>query len=183
MAYFLLSVPQITRRAPRCCFSQPERFDLEEYLRWLGQQDSSSCLGATALDVVGDARATLERSLPVVPLIRALGYAAALVAQDGLEELVVPWDSFDVLFVGGTTEWKLSAAARELVAESKRRGKWVHMGRVNSAQRLLYAQRIGCDSVDGTYLAFTGSQGFAQVREWLAQCEAAAAQRDLFEAA
>ena len=30
------------------------------------------------------------------------------------------------------------------------RGKWVHMGRVNSTRRIRYAASIGCDSVDGT---------------------------------
>ena len=83
----------------------------------------------------GDAAATLTRSAPFLPAIRALGYPAALVAQDGLEDLDVPWDDFDVLFIGGSTEWKLGPHARALAAEAKARGKGVHMGRVNSQRR------------------------------------------------
>jgi hypothetical protein len=42
----------------------------------------------------------------------------------------VPWDAFDVLFLGGTTDWKLGPAAADLTAEARRRGLVVHMGRV-----------------------------------------------------
>jgi hypothetical protein len=63
-----------------------------EWIAWLASRkaDRSSCLFATAPDVVGDAVATLARSGPWLPRIRTLGYPAALVAQDGLEELAPP---------------------------------------------------------------------------------------------
>ena len=88
-----------------------------EWWAWLvgHASDSVTCAFATAPDVVGDAEATLAESLPWPPRIRALGYLAALVAQDGLEHSTVPWEEFDVLFLGGTTEWKLGPAARALV--------------------------------------------------------------------
>jgi hypothetical protein len=44
--------------------------------------------------------------------------------------------------------------AHRLGAETKRRGKWLHMGRVNSARRFAIAELMGCDSVDGTYLTY-----------------------------
>ena len=138
------------------CFSTGYPGD-DKWLAWLGTytaEERSRCLFATAPDVVGDAAATIARSAPWLPAIRALGYPAAFVAQDGLEDLDVPWDSFDVLFIGGSTEWKLGPAARVLVAQAKARGKWIHMGRVNSALRLRYADAIGCDSADGTFIAF-----------------------------
>jgi hypothetical protein len=56
--------------------------------------------------------------------------------------------------IGGSTSWKLGPAAASLAAQARRLGKWVHMGRVNSLKRLRYAASIGCDSADGTYLAF-----------------------------
>lgn len=147
--------------------SKGERaFDLSKYLGWLMRGDRSSNLGVTAPDKVGDAVETLKRSIPVLPMIRELGYKAALVAQDGLEDLTVPWDLFDVLFIGGSTEWKLGAAAAGLVAEAKRRGKWVHMGRVNSYKRYKYAAGIGCDSVDGTFLAFAPTANLARLVTW-----------------
>lgn len=138
------------------------------WLAWLERNAyaAADCLFATAPDVVGNAAATLDRSLPFLPRIRALGYPAALVAQDGLEDLEVPWDEFDVLFIGGSTEWKLGAAARALTKEAKARGKWVHMGRVNSEKRYRYAHEIGCDSVDGTYLTFGPDTNLPKLLSW-----------------
>lgn len=71
------------------------------------------------------------------------GLPVAFAAQNGLEDMDVPWCSFDVLFLGGDDAWKLGPAARELVAEAKQRHKKVHMGRVNSLKRLWYAEKIG----------------------------------------
>jgi hypothetical protein len=140
------------------------------YLAWLERNaaDASTCLFAVAPDVVGDAAATLTRSAPFLPRIRALGYPAALAAQDGLEALAVPWDDLDVLFIGGTTGWKLGHAAARLAREAKERGKWVHMGRVNSRRRLRYASVIGCDSADGTYLAFGPDVNLPRLLDWTA---------------
>jgi hypothetical protein len=145
----------VTWCADNGCFGKGYPGD-EKWLAWLERNAyaSADCLFATAPDVVGDAAATLARSAPFLPRIRALGYPAALVAQDGLEHLQTPWSEFDVLFIGGSTEWKLGPAARTLIKEAKARGKWVHMGRVNSERRYRYAHYIGCDSVDGTYLTF-----------------------------
>ncbi len=76
----------------------------------------------------------------------------ALVGQDGMESC--DWDYWlgyaDCFFIGGSTQWKLSRAAADLAAEAKRRGLWVHMGRVNSARRVDHAVQIGCDSIDGS---------------------------------
>lgn len=127
----------------------------EAWLAWLGvlSEYSPTCAFATAPDVVGDAQATLQRSTPWLPRIRALGYPAALVAQDGLTPATTPWADIDALFIGGTTEWKLGPEARTLTTEAKARGLHVHMGRVNTARRYRYAAAIGCDSADGTTLA------------------------------
>jgi hypothetical protein len=131
--------------------------------------DRTRCLFAVAPDVLCDAAATLRRigMSRMFDWIRYLNFPVALVAQNGLEDLTVPWDDFDVLFVGGDTEWKLGPAARALVAEAKARGKWVHMGRVNSLRRLRYAAAIGCDSADGTYLAFGPDVNLPTVQGWL----------------
>lgn len=137
-----------------------------KYLAWLERMAPyrDRCLFATAPDVVGDARATLALSEPMFPRIRALGYPVALVAQDGLEYETVPWDSFDALFVGGSTEWKLWRS-EVLIRHAKERGKWVHMGRVNSQRRLELAASFGCDSADGTVLKHDPGRG---IRKWVA---------------
>lgn len=129
---------------------------------------ADTCLFAVAPDVVGDAWRTHIKSLPWLPKIRALGYPVAYVAQDGIDKHpMMPWDDFDVLFIGGTTEFKLGPVAREYAAEAKRRGKHVHMGRVNSRRRLEYARAIGCDSADGTFLTFGPKTNLPRLLAWL----------------
>lgn len=139
------------------------------WLRWLDDAGLARerCVFATAPDVVGDAEATLTRSRPFLPTIRDLGYNPALVAQDGIENLAIPWDEFDCLFIGGTTDWKLSQHVRRVTAAARSREKWVHMGRVNSLRRVRYARDIGCDSVDGTFLAFGPERRLPELLGWL----------------
>lgn len=149
------------------CYS--DKWDEAKWWQFLldNAHEADSCLFAVAPDVVGDAAATLAKSAPWLPKIRALGYPVAFVAQDGLELLPIPWDDFDVIFIGGTTEWKLSSHARDIAAEAKRRGMWVHMGRVNSERRFRYASAIGCDSVDGTFLTFGPDVNLPRLLRWL----------------
>lgn len=160
---------ETTWAADNGCFSNPQAFNLERYLAWLSERSqwAGRCLFATAPDVVGDAAATLERSLPALPQIRELGFRAAFVAQDGLEHLTVPWETFDCLFVGGSTAWKLSEAAYQLQHEARRRERWTHMGRVNSWRRLRAAAVSGFDSADGTYLAFGPDCNLPKLEGWL----------------
>lgn len=141
------------------------------WLTWLSDLDPSGCLFATLPDVVGDYAATFERSCSYVAKVRALGFPVAFVAQDGLEADRYIWRSMlagaDAIFLGGSTEWKLSPAAAELTAEAKARGLWVHMGRVNSYKRLAYASAIGCDSADGTFVGFAPAENARRMLGWL----------------
>src|SRR5262245_28444680 len=131
------------------CFAKGDAFRLDRFYAWLETLPRSRLLWAVAPDVYPDAAATLRRSGPILVELRRRGFKTAYVAQDGAEETAIPWDDLDALFLGGTTGWKLGRAARELVAEARRRGKWAHMGRVNSEARYRYAAMIGCDSADG----------------------------------
>lgn len=152
------------------CFAQGDTFDLDGYIARLDSWPAEyrrRCLFATAPDVVGDAKATLARSRPVLPVLRAMGYRAAFVAQDGLEALPVPWDEFDALFIGGTTPWKLSAHAAVLLAQADARGKWTHVGRVNSFRRLKAFGTCGVDSADGTYAAFGPDINTPKLLAWV----------------
>lgn len=112
------------------------------------------CKFVTAPDVVGDAKATLELFETWYDDLNALLQPIALVAQDGLELYKVPWKRIDALFIGGTDKFKLGLNARALIVEARKRGKWVHMGRVNSRIRTRYARIIGCDSIDGTQFSW-----------------------------
>ena len=149
------------------CFVQSEKYSDEGYLNWLNKLDRKSCLFATAPDVVGDAEKTRERSYPMLPKIRSLGFKAAFVIQDGETPDHILWDELDAIFVGGSTSWKLGPEAADIVSEAKKRNKWVHMGRVNSFKRMRLAAAIGCDSVDGTHVAFAPDKNREEVKQWI----------------
>lgn len=143
------------------------KFDHQRWLNKLTRLEpyQSDCLFVVAPDVVGDAAATWERSKPYLPLIRSLGYPAALAAQDGMSDPY--WELFDCLFVGGTDNFKLSESTYELVREAKRRRKWTHMGRVNGWDRIKAASIGGYDSADGTKIAFGPAVNLPYVLRWL----------------
>lgn len=103
-------------------------------------------------DVVGDAKRTYELFKKWMPIIKGYNLPVAMVIQNGQEWIGMPgtWDNVDAIFIGGDDEFKLGQWVRYFVGKSKEKGKWVHMGRVNSLKRLMYARDIGCDSVDGT---------------------------------
>ena len=161
------------------CFAVARKGATFNEVAWRGWMRSlrvhrATCLFMVAPDVlhwvagkpIGDAVATLARSAPIMPMIRALGYKAALVAQDGLEDIDPSWwDDIrpDALFIGGSDMFKLSWAAMALVREAKSRNIWCHMGRVNSRERLAKARAMGCDSADGTHLAFEPTVHLAKI--------------------
>lgn len=99
----------------------------------------AGCMWVAVPDVVANAAATLDLFETWQPRIAARGLPVALVLQDGQENLPVPWDRIDAVFVGGSTAWKLGDHARQVVAEAKARGKLAHLGRVNCRRRLLLA--------------------------------------------
>jgi hypothetical protein len=162
--------PGVAWCADNACYTGRYPGD-EAYLAWLARHRAHAglCGFATAPDVPADAPATLARAAPMLPRIQQLGYPAALVAQDGLEQLPIPWHSFDVLFLGGTTTWKLSPAAAGLAARARAHGLAVHMGRVNSLRRLRHAAAIGCTSADGTFLAYGPDRNLPTLLSWLDQ--------------
>lgn len=123
---------------------------LRRYQPYQASQGYQACRFVTAPDVVANAAETMDLFRDWEPAIHAWGYPVAFVGQDGLSLSDVPWQSCEAVFLGGSTAWKLGRVARDLAAYGQARGKWVHMGRVNSKRRLAYAARIGCDSVDGT---------------------------------
>jgi hypothetical protein len=125
-------------------------------------------LWVAAPDTVGNAESTLFKFEYWQPRLAAGGLPIAFVGQDGLESLEPPWDRFECLFLGGSTAWKLSSAAWDLAAEAKRRGKLVHIGRVNSLRRMRVAQIFGCDSIDGSSASMFGDKYIHKYLRWLA---------------
>lgn len=125
--------------------------------------------GEPEMYCVGDALATLELANAWAKFVRWLGFRPALVAGDGMEHLIdeIPWDDIDAVFLGGSTDWKLGEGAAMVTKEAKARGKAVHMGRVSSGKRMAIANRFGCDTADGTYLANGPVVNLPNVLEWI----------------
>lgn len=108
------------------------------------------CRFVVAPDVVAHSWWTVALFWQWLPSIAATGQTPAFVIQDGQDAAEVPWDEIGALFVGGTTAYKLGPDAERLGREAKRRGLWLHIGRVNSRKRYDYARAVGADSIDGT---------------------------------
>ncbi|QOX80844.1 hypothetical protein FY034_17625 (plasmid) [Trichlorobacter lovleyi] len=110
-------------------------------------------------DFVGNARISSKLFDIWAPEIIDRGLPAAYVLQDGQGGVCVPWGDISALFIGGSTAFKSCDHVRYLVKKANRKGIWVHMGRVNSYQRLQVAMDMGVDSVDGS-----GYSRFAELK-------------------
>lgn len=101
------------------------------------------------------------------------------VLQDGAETVGVPWDAIDALFIGGSTDFKLGAAAAEYARVAHGLGKWVHWGRVNTNKRIDHITGTGaCDSFDGSKWARWRK---AHLDNGLAKCVDVAVRPTLFD--
>ena len=139
--------------ADNACFSN--KWKETTWLSWLKSKDKpADALFATVPDVVADHESTLKLWNKHWQSVAELQFKPAYVIQNGAVTKDVPFHQAKAIFIGGTTDWKLSIAAQKIVVEAKKLNLWVHMGRVNSVRRLQIAQEWGCDSVDGTYVAF-----------------------------
>ena len=130
------------------------KFELKGFLSLLKKHEPRKdlCRFVAAPDVVGSARRTLECFKVWQP--RLSTWPVAFVCQDGpREDLEVPWENCAAVFIGGSTEWKNSKCAADIVRASKIIGKWCHIGRVNTPGRYEKFKDMGADSCDGTGLA------------------------------
>lgn len=128
-------------------------FDKKAFLKLLERESErkSQCKFLAVPDVVGSARRTLEVFDNWYPKLES--WSLALVAQDGQEDLPIPWDYIQAIFIGGSTEWKLSHCAQNIIKTAQLLGKWVHVGRVNSPKRFERFEALKVDSIDGTGLS------------------------------
>ena len=131
------------------------RFEAKRFCAMLLKHEprKALCRWVAVPDVVGDARRTLEVFRYWSKQPELSGWPLAYVCQDGQEHLPIPWSAVDAVFIGGSTEWKLSNHAAACVKAGKAMGKWVHIGRVNTPSRYDYFAKMGADSCDGTGLA------------------------------
>lgn len=125
-------------------------FDARGFVSLLKREECRRglCRFVAVPDVVGSAIRTLEVFEHWAPIMQE--WPLALVAQDGQENLPIPWDRIAAIFIGGSTEWKMGPHAAACIKACKAIGKWCHVGRVNTPGRFEYFDALGADSIDGT---------------------------------
>ncbi len=148
-------------------------FEEKSFLSLLQREEHHKvrCLFVAAPDVVGSARRTLEcfegwRG-------RLATWPTALVIQDGQQDLPIPWNDIAAVFIGGTTQFKISDHASHCIKAAKILGKWAHVGRVNDPARFEHFEELGADSIDGT-----GLSRYSHMREAISKRDA---QQRIFE--
>ena len=127
------------------------RLDAPAYKRMVGAiAGLPRLLWVACPDVVASHRRTMRRWRRWYPYLAHKRVPVAFVAQNGCTPGSIPWGQAAAIFVGGDTAWKIGPEAAAIVLEAKRRGVWVHIGRVNSAVRERHFIRLGADSFDGS---------------------------------
>jgi hypothetical protein len=134
-----------------------DKFDPERWRRTLDHAAlwPDRCLFAVVpdrfdpADLPGNHPATLDLWPRWVAEVTDRGLPTAFVCQNGSTPDDVPQEA-EAVFIGGDTAWKLSRWAWAQVAAGQARGRWAHVGRVNTAVRFGSARIFGADSADGT---------------------------------
>ena len=153
------------------CF---KNFDERSWLRLVAEAETDRPVFVTLPDIVGDARRTKELfdvfkyKVGEVPL--------GLVLQDGIANVDIDWQQVAAVFIGGSDNFKIAPEAFAAAKTAKMLGKWVHVGRVNTAARVANWMGIA-DSIDGS-----GISRFDQMLEdVLKAITQAGKQTDLFD--
>jgi hypothetical protein len=150
--------------------------DLDAFERMVEQLAGlPGCRFVAVPDVVGDAWLTLRAYWEEYAwLVWRWQLPPAYVLQDGIEDVGdVPWGSCAAVFLGGSDTFRRSELVRAICAHANERGRWLHIGRVNSQTALRWAASLGADSVDGTGWAIWRN---ANLPRGLAAAQAATAQ-------
>ena len=133
-------------------------FNPDVFFPWLEKMQPyrDTCLFVACPDVMGDCVETHKLWEHWQPQFG--DWPLAYVGQDG--ETNIP-SSASALFVGGTTEWKMSEAAASLIRLATRRELHVHIGRVNWGKRYRHFRQMqGSEhfTCDGTRTRFDGRE-------------------------
>lgn len=127
-------------------WTQKKPWDAEAWRKMLvwARMSGQAPLWVLVPDVVADRRGTLDKWQEFAPEAAGFGWPLAFAVQDGMTPDDVP-EGADLVFVGGTTEWKWRN-----VPLWTRHFKRVHVGRVNELRRLWTCEDYGVESVDGS---------------------------------
>ena len=136
-------------------------FEPTRFFNWLETMEPyrEKCLFLPIPDVVGNCIQTMANYRHWRRAFK--DWPTAFVAQDGQDDHAFPRpaETWDVLFIGGTTEWKRSAGAIQCIQRGQAMGKRIHVGRVNWKRRYnLFRVLEGSEefTCDGTRVRFDG---------------------------
>lgn len=134
--------------------------DLDKLGPWLKSMEPyrNNCIWIAGFDVLFDAQATLDSYAEFKSYLE--GWPLAYVAQNGSESLPIPEDCAAV-FIAGTTAWKESYEAFQVIQRAQTMGKAVHIGRVNWWRRFQkFAALPGSEefTFDGNRQIYTGME-------------------------
>lgn len=145
--------PWILDNGAFVAYSRGERWD---YIKWMEcidnvlRRDVPLPEFIILPDVMTDAEASYRRTARFLPYAKGTGIPIAFAVQDGMTpDTAVPWAAkkdFDVLFIGGSDEFKERHADR-FVSKAHEAGMDVHIGRPRD---IAWAHSIGADSADTT---------------------------------
>ncbi len=127
-------------------WSKGKEWDREKWLKllnWAASKDQCP-LWCVVPDVVTDRIGTLRDWEIYRSVVAGFGFRLAFAVQDGMSASDVP-DDADVVFVGGSTEWKWSTMRGWC-----RDFPHVHVARVNTYKLLYRCYDAGAKSTDGT---------------------------------
>lgn len=129
------------------CFQRWDPNGFRAHLDWQASKNQRP-MWVVVPDVVGDWETTQLRWRAWAPYIQAsCGIPLAIAVQDGATPAAVldldPQP--EVVFVGGTTRWKWETVALWCATFPR-----VHIGRLNSPEKLWECEEMGAESCDGT---------------------------------
>ena len=126
-----------------------------EWLKMLNHYPAEmrpSCRFMLVPDTPYNAHQTLLDFAHYLPAVVERGYPPAIATQNGMKPSGIPWSEIAAVFIGGDDNHKLGREGAAIAVEAHQRGKWVHVGRVNSLRRMT-KHVWWAESVDGTMLA------------------------------
>lgn len=128
------------------CWSAAKPWNGKYYIRLLERAKSASQHPEWILvpDEVANPEMTLALWYRWAPCLRAYGWPLAFAAQDGHSPADIPKEA-DLVFIGGTSAWKLKAIEIFCCEFSR-----VHVGRINGLRGLRVCAAYGVESCDGT---------------------------------
>ncbi len=157
-------------------WSNGREWNEAQYYKALDFYDPAECRWTVVPDWVADKKRTLDQWALHWERIKGLGFTLAFAVQDGMTTQDVPTEA-EVIFVGGSTEWKwrtMPVWCREF--------ERVHAARVNTYRLLWMAHDCGAESCDGTGFTRGDQSQWNGLCEYLEESTKGRKQREMFPA-